>query len=132
MPHLTTCSKCGRTYEESSEERANAPTWTGDRLCPTCWSEEHGTGRQPAQDDLLDARYRDPRYRDPFADVPARHVMRDALSRVIRAAEQFQKVIPEGVISQRDAVDLIADADELAQQLYRLTRAQPRPQDDKP
>lgn len=36
MPHLTTCTRCGRPYEESSEERANEPAWTGERLCHAC------------------------------------------------------------------------------------------------
>lgn len=33
MPHITTCSKCGKAYEESSEEQANAP----GRLCTPCY-----------------------------------------------------------------------------------------------
>ena len=36
MPHLTTCTTCGKLYEESSEEHANAPAWYAPRLCPTC------------------------------------------------------------------------------------------------
>lgn len=38
MPHLTTCAKCHRAYEESSEERANEPAWLGTRLCPECYA----------------------------------------------------------------------------------------------
>lgn len=34
MPPVTTCPKCAATYEELSDERANAP----DRCCPRCWS----------------------------------------------------------------------------------------------
>ena len=37
MHNITTCSKCGKCYEESSEERANEP----DRLCHECYSKEH-------------------------------------------------------------------------------------------
>ena len=43
MSHTTTCRRCGESYEESSEERANVPAWaaTGaDRLCPACWEAE--------------------------------------------------------------------------------------------
>jgi NAD-dependent SIR2 family protein deacetylase len=32
MTHTTTCTKCSTSYEESSEEQANAP----ERLCPSC------------------------------------------------------------------------------------------------
>jgi predicted nucleic acid-binding Zn-ribbon protein len=34
MPHITTCTRCGHLYEESSEETANAP---GERLCYDCY-----------------------------------------------------------------------------------------------
>lgn len=37
MPHITTCSKCGKAYEESSEENAYAPLWVDDRLCNQCF-----------------------------------------------------------------------------------------------
>lgn len=37
MPHITTCSKCGQGYEESSEENANHPT---KRLCWSCFLKE--------------------------------------------------------------------------------------------
>lgn len=30
--HITSCPKCGKAYEEQSEESANNP----DRLCPDC------------------------------------------------------------------------------------------------
>lgn len=33
MPCITTCAKCGKLYEESSDENANRP----DRMCPPCW-----------------------------------------------------------------------------------------------
>ena len=33
MPHITTCTSCGKVYEEQSEEAANHPT---ERLCPEC------------------------------------------------------------------------------------------------
>jgi hypothetical protein len=33
MSHITTCTACGRAYEESSTEAAHAP----DRLCKACW-----------------------------------------------------------------------------------------------
>lgn len=36
MPHITTCTRCGKGYEESSEEAANAP----ERLCHRCWAED--------------------------------------------------------------------------------------------
>jgi hypothetical protein len=32
VTHITTCSRCGRAYEESSEESANAPR----RFCGSC------------------------------------------------------------------------------------------------
>lgn len=35
MSHITTCTDCGRAYEERSEEAANAP----DRLCASCWQQ---------------------------------------------------------------------------------------------
>jgi len=31
----TTCTTCGKLYQESSEERANAP----ERECMDCWAE---------------------------------------------------------------------------------------------
>lgn len=34
MTHITTCPLCGDCYQESSEERANAP----DRCCAKCWT----------------------------------------------------------------------------------------------
>lgn len=37
MPHITTCSKCGRAYEEQSEERANEP----NRKCLDCYREHY-------------------------------------------------------------------------------------------
>jgi len=37
MPHITTCTKCGKGYEEHSEEAANAP----ERLCFSCWDENN-------------------------------------------------------------------------------------------
>ena len=37
MPHITTCTHCGKAYEESSEETANAP---GERLCSECFQSE--------------------------------------------------------------------------------------------
>lgn len=33
MACITTCLKCGKGYEECSEEEANSP----DRMCPACW-----------------------------------------------------------------------------------------------
>jgi len=33
MPNITTCTRCGKLYEESSGERADEP----DRLCTACW-----------------------------------------------------------------------------------------------
>ena len=33
MPHITTCTSCGKCYEEVSEELANAP----ERECIPCW-----------------------------------------------------------------------------------------------
>lgn len=33
MPHITTCSRCGHAYEESSEELAHAQL----RECPACY-----------------------------------------------------------------------------------------------
>lgn len=35
MPHITTCTRCGSAYEESSEERAHE----AERLCPPCHAE---------------------------------------------------------------------------------------------
>jgi len=32
MAHITTCTHCGKAYEETSEETANMP----ERLCPGC------------------------------------------------------------------------------------------------
>ena len=62
----------------------------------------------------------DPRYREPFADVNDRHVMREALGALERASERFRAIIPDVSISHVDARDLIADADHLAVQLNRL------------
>lgn len=39
MPHITTCSKCGRLYEEASEEASFAP----GRLCLACHRESLGS-----------------------------------------------------------------------------------------
>lgn len=39
MANITTCLRCTGLYEESSEERANAP----DRRCPACYAS--GSGR---------------------------------------------------------------------------------------
>jgi predicted nucleic acid-binding Zn-ribbon protein len=36
MPHITTCARCGKAYEETSEETANAPAWCSERLCRKC------------------------------------------------------------------------------------------------
>ena len=60
---------------------------------------------------------------DELADTPDRHVLREALGALTRAAERFQAVIPTGHITHADARDLIADADHLAHRLYQLTRA---------
>jgi hypothetical protein len=43
MPHITTCSKCGRLYEEASEEASNNP----DRLCLGCHRESLGDAAPP-------------------------------------------------------------------------------------
>ena len=39
MPNITTCTRCGKAYEEGSEEAANAPD---KRLCPKCFGIESG------------------------------------------------------------------------------------------
>lgn len=36
MPNITTCLKCGKVYEESSNEEANSPY----RRCLACWDAE--------------------------------------------------------------------------------------------
>lgn len=46
MP-TTTCPKCGRCYEETSEEEANAPS----RRCSTCWHEQHTADERHAIDE---------------------------------------------------------------------------------
>lgn len=33
MPHITTCTSCGKCYDEVSEELAKAP----ERECRSCW-----------------------------------------------------------------------------------------------
>lgn len=38
MSHITTCTECGRLYEEFSEESSNAP----ERICATCWCRREG------------------------------------------------------------------------------------------
>lgn len=37
MAHITTCTQCGKLYEESSEEYANEP----NRLCLACWRSQN-------------------------------------------------------------------------------------------
>jgi hypothetical protein len=38
----TTCPKCGRLYEEKSEEEACSPL----RLCLQCWKQEHKESKE--------------------------------------------------------------------------------------
>lgn len=47
MAHITNCPKCGRCYEETSEEEANAPS----RRCSTCWHEQHTADERRAVDE---------------------------------------------------------------------------------
>ncbi len=42
MPHMTTCTRCGKCYEEGSEEAANLPT----RECSTCWHRRQEADRE--------------------------------------------------------------------------------------
>lgn len=44
MPHITTCTHCGRAYEEMSAEAANAPV----RECSDCWRQARRRRRDPA------------------------------------------------------------------------------------
>lgn len=43
MSHITTCTACGKAYEESSEELANDPI----RLCLSCFDATHYGGSNP-------------------------------------------------------------------------------------
>jgi hypothetical protein len=62
--------------------------------------------------------------RDNQADDNDRHELSNALGKLERAAEHFRALVFTADFSHGAAVDLTADADELAHQLDRLTRAQ--------
>jgi hypothetical protein len=57
----TTCTRCGRAYDETSTETADTPAWYVDRLCPACYAfdqraaridAELAAGRLPSSADL--------------------------------------------------------------------------------
>ena len=58
MPNTTTCTRCGRAYDEVSADRADVPAWAADRLCPECWAFEQRAARIRA--DLDAGRLPDP------------------------------------------------------------------------
>jgi len=63
MSAITTCSRCGDLYEESSEESANDP----ERLCSICFRDLHGKdydgdavvigGDEGNEGDFIDSEY---------------------------------------------------------------------------
>ena len=42
MSNITTCTECGKCYEEVSEESANQPK----RECPECWHKHDARNEQ--------------------------------------------------------------------------------------
>ena len=51
MPNTTTCTRCGRAYDEVSADRADVPAWAADRLCPDCYRFEQRDARIRADTD---------------------------------------------------------------------------------
>lgn len=50
MPHITTCTTCGKLYEEFSEESASAPN---ERECGSCWIKREDAEHEARE--LIDA-----------------------------------------------------------------------------
>jgi predicted nucleic acid-binding Zn-ribbon protein len=84
MPHTTTCTRCGRAYDEVNEEAASVPAWAADRLCPACSAFEQRSARIRA---ALDAgRLADPADLDAQVDHIEREnvAIRDNLAAAVR------------------------------------------------
>ena len=86
MPNTTTCTRCGRAYDESSADRADVPAWAADRLCPDCYRfEQRGAriradldaGRLP-DPDLLTAQVEHVESEDRAARADLRALAHDA------------------------------------------------------
>lgn len=46
MAWITTCSRCGTAYEESSRENADHPNWAeNERLCDACFHSQQNESR---------------------------------------------------------------------------------------
>ena len=55
MAHITTCPKCGKLYEDTCEELANAP----DRQCDACFDQMIDEADQDESDADYENRYLD-------------------------------------------------------------------------
>jgi predicted nucleic acid-binding Zn-ribbon protein len=45
----TTCTRCGRAYDETSTELADPPAWYAERVCPACYAFEQRAARIDAE-----------------------------------------------------------------------------------